>query len=80
MPTHAQSAASSLALVLGPANVTAIQTPRQTNAYDCGVYILAIAQQVCALRNAAVGVGELAVSSAVVLRWPHDSFSILDSG
>ena len=52
VPAHAQTIATKLAPVVsasgtGGIEVSARSTPRQTNGFDCGVYVLAIAEWLC---------------------------------
>lgn len=48
VPAHAQEIIAKLASVLGTSSVAVRNTPRQVDGFDCGVYVLAIAEWICA--------------------------------
>jgi hypothetical protein len=68
VPAHARAIATKLAPLVstgsgGAIDVTARSTPRQTNGFDCGVYVLAIAEWLCSTVAGAVGGSESAAAT-----------------
>ncbi len=68
VPAHARAIATKLAPLVstgsgGAIDVTARSTPRQTNGFDCGVYVLAIAEWLCSNVAGAVGGSESAAAT-----------------
>ena len=68
VPAHARAIATKLAPLVSPGSSGAIDvavrsTPRQANGFDCGVYVLAIAEWLCSNVAGAAGGSETAAAT-----------------